>query len=127
MLSSIQLIGLMMAGYCFHPTTNLGGLRAAAQSISYDGAFWCWRWSWDVHSLSSIDIVEQQSGYASGLEYLATAHRFHHLLIATLAECERLPFDLPSRRRTSGRLPDRVLKIRPSTGFLVSIWCFLCW
>jgi len=57
------------------------------------------------------------------VEYLATAHRFHHLLDCHLAECERLPFDLQAKKRTSGRLPDRVLwdEVRPFLGSYVNL------
>lgn len=65
-LSSIQPIGLLMAGYSSNNKYSLlGGLRAAAQSISYEIplALSVLAVVMMSNSLSSIDIVEQQSGY----------------------------------------------------------------
>lgn len=98
-LSSIAPIGLLMAGYASNNKYSLlGGLRAAAQSISYEIPL-----SLAVlavvmmsNSLSTIDIVEQQSGYGI-LSWNVWRQPIGLLLfwIAALAECERLPFDLP--------------------------------
>ena len=98
-LSSIAPIGLLMSGYASNNKYSLlGGLRAAAQSISYEIPL-----SLAVlaivmmsNSLSTIDIVNQQSGYGIlGWNIWRQPVGFLIFWIAALAECERLPFDLP--------------------------------
>jgi len=97
--SSIAPIGLLMAGYASNNKYSLlGGLRAAAQSISYEIPL-----SLSVlavvmmsNSLSTIDIVNQQSGYGIlGWNLWRQPIGLLIFWIAALAECERLPFDLP--------------------------------
>lgn len=98
-LSSIQPIGLLMAGYASNNKyALLGGLRAAAQSISYEIplALAVLAVVMMSNSLSTIDIVEQQSGYGIlGWNVWRQPIGFLIFWIAVLAECERLPFDLP--------------------------------
>ncbi|MBW4631521.1 MAG: NADH-quinone oxidoreductase subunit NuoH [Iphinoe sp. HA4291-MV1] len=98
-LSSIQPIGLLMAGYASNNKYSLlGGLRAAAQSISYEIplALAVLAIAMMSNSLSTIDIVEQQSGYGIlGWNVWRQPVGFIIFWIAALAECERLPFDLP--------------------------------
>ncbi|MBE9126837.1 MULTISPECIES: NADH-quinone oxidoreductase subunit NuoH [unclassified Coleofasciculus] len=98
-LSSVAPIGLLMSGYASNNKYSLlGGLRAAAQSISYEIPL-----SLAIlavvmmsNSLSTIDIVEQQSGYGIlGWNIWRQPVGFLIFWIAALAECERLPFDLP--------------------------------
>ena len=98
-LSSIQPIGLLMAGYSSNNKYSLlGGLRAAAQSISYEIPL-----SLAVlaivmmsNSLSTVDIVNQQSGYGIlGWNIWRQPVGFMLFWISVLAECERMPFDLP--------------------------------
>ncbi|MBD2023248.1 NADH-quinone oxidoreductase subunit NuoH [Leptolyngbya sp. FACHB-711] len=98
-LSSIAPIGLLMAGYASNNKYSLiGGLRAAAQSISYEVplALSVLAVVLMSNSLSTIDIVQQQSGYGI-LGWNAWRQPIGLLIfwIAALAECERLPFDLP--------------------------------
>ncbi|MEW5856388.1 MAG: NADH-quinone oxidoreductase subunit NuoH [Cyanobacteriota bacterium] len=98
-LSSIQPIGLLMSGYSSNNKYSLlGGLRAAAQSISYEIplALSVLAIAMMSNSLSTIDIVEQQSGYGI-LSWNVWRQPVGFLIfwIAALAECERLPFDLP--------------------------------
>jgi NAD(P)H-quinone oxidoreductase subunit 1 len=97
--SSIAPIGLLMSGYASNNKYSLlGGLRAAAQSISYEIPL-----SLSVlaiammsNSLSTIDIVQQQSGYGIlGWNIWRQPVGFIIFWIAALAECERIPFDLP--------------------------------
>ena len=94
-LSSIQPIGLLMSGYSSNNKYSLlGGLRAAAQSISYEIPL-----ALAVlmsNSLSTVDIVDQQSG-AGILSWNIWRQPVGFLIfwICALAECERLPFDLP--------------------------------
>jgi NAD(P)H-quinone oxidoreductase subunit 1 len=98
-LSSIQPIGLLMAGYSSNNKYSLiGGLRAAAQSISYEIplALAVLAVVMMSNSLSTIDIVQQQSGYGIlGWNIWRQPAGFLIFWIAALAECERLPFDLP--------------------------------
>ncbi len=98
-LSSIAPIGLLMSGYASNNKYSLlGGLRAAAQSISYEIplALAVLAIVMMSNSLSTIDIVEQQSGYGIlGWNVWRQPVGFLIFWIAALAECERLPFDLP--------------------------------
>lgn len=98
-LSSIQPIGLLMSGYASNNKyALLGGLRAAAQSISYEIplALAVLAVVMMSNSLSTIDIVQQQSGYGIlGWNIWRQPVGFVIFWIAALAECERLPFDLP--------------------------------
>jgi NAD(P)H-quinone oxidoreductase subunit 1 len=98
-LSSIAPIGLLMAGYSSNNKyALLGGLRAAAQSISYEIplALAVLAIVMMSNSLSTIDIVNQQSGYGIlGWNVIRQPIGFVLFWIAALAECERLPFDLP--------------------------------
>jgi NAD(P)H-quinone oxidoreductase subunit 1 len=98
-LSSIQPIGLLMSGYASNNKyALLGGLRAVAQSISYEIplALSVLAIVMMSNSLSTIDIVQQQSGYGIlGWNLWRQPAGFLIFLIAALAECERLPFDLP--------------------------------
>lgn len=98
-LSSIQPIGLLMAGYASNNKYSLlGGLRAAAQSISYEIplALSVLAIAMMSNSLSTVDIVNQQSGYGIlGWNIWRQPVGFLIFWIAALAECERLPFDLP--------------------------------
>jgi len=76
----------------------LGGLRAAAQSISYEIplALSVLAIVLMTNSLSTIDIVNQQSS-AGILSWNIWRQpvRYIDYWICALAECERLPFDLP--------------------------------
>ncbi len=98
-LSSIAPIGLLMSGYASNNKyALLGGLRAAAQSISYEIplALAVLAIAMMSNSLSTIDIVEQQSGYGIlGWNIWRQPVGFLIFWISALAECERLPFDLP--------------------------------
>ncbi|HLO89128.1 MAG TPA: NADH-quinone oxidoreductase subunit NuoH [Nostocaceae cyanobacterium] len=98
-LASIQPIGLLMAGYASNNKYSLlGGLRAAAQSISYEIplALSVLAIVMMSNSLSTIDIVNQQSNFGIlGWNIWRQPLGFLIFWIAALAECERLPFDLP--------------------------------
>ncbi|WP_013322597.1 NADH-quinone oxidoreductase subunit NuoH [Gloeothece verrucosa] len=98
-LSSIAPIGLLMSGYASNNKYSLlGGLRAAAQSISYEIplALSVLAIAMMSNSLSTIDIVQQQSGYGIlGWNIWRQPAGFLIFWISALAECERLPFDLP--------------------------------
>jgi NAD(P)H-quinone oxidoreductase subunit 1 len=98
-LSSVVPIGLLMSGYASNNKYSLvGGLRAAAQSISYEIplALAVLAIAMMSNSLSTIDIVDQQSGYGIlGWNIWRQPVGFVIFWIAALAECERIPFDLP--------------------------------
>lgn len=98
-LASITPIGLLMSGYSSNNKYSLlGGLRAAAQSISYEIplALSVLAIVMMSNSLSTIDIVQQQSGYGIlGWNIWRQPVGFLIFWISALAECERLPFDLP--------------------------------
>jgi NAD(P)H-quinone oxidoreductase subunit 1 len=98
-LSSITPIGLLMSGYASNNKYSLlGGLRAAAQSISYEIplALSVLAIAMMSNSLSTVDIVDQQSGYGIlGWNVWRQPVGFLIFWIAALAECERIPFDLP--------------------------------
>ena len=98
-LSSIQPIGLLMSGYASNNKYSLlGGLRAAAQSISYEIplALAVLAIVMMSNSLSTVDIVDQQAGVGL-LSWNIWRQPVGFLIfwICALAECERLPFDLP--------------------------------
>nr|YP_009309045.1 NADH-plastoquinone oxidoreductase subunit 1 [Joinvillea ascendens]YP_010293710.1 NADH-plastoquinone oxidoreductase subunit 1 [Joinvillea sp. Yi14364]AFA27799.1 NADH-plastoquinone oxidoreductase subunit 1 [Joinvillea ascendens]AOS86788.1 NADH-plastoquinone oxidoreductase subunit 1 [Joinvillea ascendens]ULQ66514.1 NADH-plastoquinone oxidoreductase subunit 1 [Joinvillea sp. Yi14364] len=98
-ISSIAPIGLLMAGYSSNNKYSFsGGLRAAAQSISYEIplSFCVLSISLLSNSSSTVDIVEAQSKYGFlGWNLWRQPIGFLVFLISSLAESERLPFDLP--------------------------------
>nr|QVX30716.1 NADH-plastoquinone oxidoreductase subunit 1 [Vatairea guianensis] len=98
-ISSIAPIGLLMSGYGSNNKYSfLGGLRAAAQSISYEIPLTLCVLSISLlsNSLSTVDMVNSQSKYGFwGLNLWRQPIGFFVFLISSLAECERLPFDLP--------------------------------
>nr|YP_010705010.1 NADH-plastoquinone oxidoreductase subunit 1 [Porella grandiloba]WCQ78546.1 NADH-plastoquinone oxidoreductase subunit 1 [Porella grandiloba] len=99
-VSSIVPLGLLMAGYGSNNKYSfLGGLRAAAQSISYEIPLALSVLSIALqlsNSLSTVDIVEAQSKYGFWSWNLwRQPIGFIVFSVASLAECERLPFDLP--------------------------------
>nr|YP_009319784.1 NADH dehydrogenase subunit 1 [Salpinga maranonensis]APA18830.1 NADH dehydrogenase subunit 1 [Salpinga maranonensis] len=97
--SSIVPIGLLMSGYGSNNKYSfLGGLRAVAQSISYEIPLTLCVLSISLlsNSSSTVDIVEAQSKYGFlGWNLWRQPIGFIIFLISSLAECERLPFDLP--------------------------------
>nr|YP_010410755.1 NADH-plastoquinone oxidoreductase subunit 1 [Cycas zeylanica]URF35331.1 NADH-plastoquinone oxidoreductase subunit 1 [Cycas edentata]URF34983.1 NADH-plastoquinone oxidoreductase subunit 1 [Cycas zeylanica]URF36027.1 NADH-plastoquinone oxidoreductase subunit 1 [Cycas edentata]URF36723.1 NADH-plastoquinone oxidoreductase subunit 1 [Cycas edentata]URM83805.1 NADH-plastoquinone oxidoreductase subunit 1 [Cycas edentata] len=98
-VSSIAPLGLLMAGYGSNNKYSFsGGLRAAAQSISYEIplALCVLSISLLSNSLGTVDIVEAQSRYGFwGWNLWRQPIGFIAFFISSLAECERLPFDLP--------------------------------
>nr|YP_010286933.1 NADH-plastoquinone oxidoreductase subunit 1 [Hydrocharis morsus-ranae]UKT60935.1 NADH-plastoquinone oxidoreductase subunit 1 [Hydrocharis morsus-ranae] len=98
-ISSIAPIALLMSGYGSNNKYSfLGGLRAAAQSISYEIPLTSCVLSISLlsNSSSTVDIVEAQSKYGFwGWNVWRQPVGFIVFLISSLAECERLPFDLP--------------------------------
>nr|AKZ30975.1 NADH dehydrogenase subunit 1 [Scaevola phlebopetala] len=98
-ISSISPVGFLMSGYGSNNKYSfLGGLRAAAQSISYEIPLTLCVLSISLlsNSSSTVDIVEAQSKYGfGGWNFWRQPIGFLVFLISSLAECERLPFDLP--------------------------------
>nr|YP_011010025.1 NADH-plastoquinone oxidoreductase subunit 1 [Hydrocotyle vulgaris]WPW46487.1 NADH-plastoquinone oxidoreductase subunit 1 [Hydrocotyle vulgaris] len=99
-ISSIAPVGLLMSGYGSNNKYSfLGGLRAAAQSISYEIPLTLCVLSISLrlsNSSSTVDIVEAQSKYGFwGWNLWRQPIGFIVFIISSLAECERLPFDLP--------------------------------
>nr|QXU75628.1 NADH dehydrogenase subunit 1 [Acorus calamus] len=98
-VSSIAPIGLLMSGYGSNNKYSFsGGLRAAAQSISYEIPLTLCVLSISLlsNSSSTVDIVEAQSKYGFwGWNLWRQPIGFLVFLVSSLAECERLPFDLP--------------------------------
>nr|YP_010560036.1 NADH-plastoquinone oxidoreductase subunit 1 [Euphorbia discoidea]YP_010809402.1 NADH-plastoquinone oxidoreductase subunit 1 [Euphorbia pudibunda]YP_010809971.1 NADH-plastoquinone oxidoreductase subunit 1 [Euphorbia pseudosimplex]UED21637.1 NADH-plastoquinone oxidoreductase subunit 1 [Euphorbia discoidea]UOA67012.1 NADH-plastoquinone oxidoreductase subunit 1 [Euphorbia pudibunda]UOA67663.1 NADH-plastoquinone oxidoreductase subunit 1 [Euphorbia pseudosimplex] len=98
-ISSIAPVGLLMSGYGSNNKYSfLGGLRAAAQSISYEIPLTICMLAISLlsNSSSTVDIVEAQakSGFW-GWNLWRQPIGFFIFFISSLAECERLPFDLP--------------------------------
>nr|YP_010231248.1 subunit 1 of NADH-plastoquinoneoxidoreductase [Nephroselmis pyriformis]QSV37317.1 subunit 1 of NADH-plastoquinoneoxidoreductase [Nephroselmis pyriformis] len=97
--SSVAPIGLIMSGYgSNNKYAFLGGLRAAAQAISYEIPLALCVLSVVLlaDSLSTLSIVQEQAyGGVLGWNLWRQPIGFVAFLIAALAECERLPFDLP--------------------------------
>ena len=98
-LSSIVPIGALMAGYASNNKYSLlGGLRSAAQSISYEVplALSVLAVVMMSDSLSTVEIVAQQSSQGI-LSWNIWRQPIGVVIfwIAALAEAERLPFDLP--------------------------------
>nr|YP_010702215.1 NADH dehydrogenase subunit 1 [Asplenium castaneoviride]YP_010702303.1 NADH dehydrogenase subunit 1 [Asplenium ruprechtii]WCL38421.1 NADH dehydrogenase subunit 1 [Asplenium castaneoviride]WCL38509.1 NADH dehydrogenase subunit 1 [Asplenium castaneoviride]WCL38597.1 NADH dehydrogenase subunit 1 [Asplenium ruprechtii] len=98
-VSSIAPLGLLIAGYASNNKYSiLGGFRAAAQSISYEipPALCISAASLLSGSLSTVDIVKAQSKFGFlGWNPWRQPVGFLAFFISSLAECERLPFDLP--------------------------------
>lgn len=98
-VSSVAPIGLLMAGYGSNNKYSfIGGLRAVAQSISYEIplALCVLSITLLTNGLSTIDIIEKQATYGIlSWNIWKQPVGFIAFLIASLAECERLPFDLP--------------------------------
>lgn len=98
-VSSVAPIGLFMAGYgSNNKYAFLGGLRAIAQSISYEIPLALCVLAITLLSdeLSTVAIVEKQASFGM-LSWNCWKQPIGLIafLIAALAECERLPFDLP--------------------------------
>ncbi|KAJ4736593.1 hypothetical protein LUZ62_009732 [Rhynchospora pubera] len=97
-ISSIAPIGLLMSGYGSNNKYSFsGGLRAAAQSISYEIPLTLCVLSISLRVILQVQlIVEAQSKYGFwGWNLWRQPIGFLVFLISSLAECERLPFDLP--------------------------------
>ncbi len=101
-MGSIAPIGSLMAGYASNNKyALLGGLRAAAQSISYEIPLALSVLSVVIMtgSLSTVAVVDAQTGYGmlswNVFKPIVGQIGFVVFLISALAETERAPFDLP--------------------------------
>jgi NAD(P)H-quinone oxidoreductase subunit 1 len=98
-ISSVAPLGLFMAGYGSNNKYSfIGGLRAVAQSISYEIplALCVLAVTLLTNDLSTIEIIEKQSSLGIlSWNIWRQPIGFIAFFIAALAECERLPFDLP--------------------------------
>jgi len=100
-VGSLSVIGIIMAGWASNNKYSLyGGMRAAAQIISYEipSAIAIMTVIIPVGSLSMVDIVNAQKGgiqhwflFRNPFIFLA----FIVYFIASLAEVNRTPFDIP--------------------------------
>jgi NADH-quinone oxidoreductase subunit H len=100
-LGSLSVVGIIMAGWASNNKYSLyGGMRAAAQIISYEipAAIAIMTVIIPVGSLSMVDIVNAQKGgiqnwfiFRNPFTFLA----FFVYFIASLAEVNRTPFDIP--------------------------------
>jgi NADH-quinone oxidoreductase subunit H len=100
-LGSLSVVGIIMAGWASNNKYSLyGGMRAAAQIISYEipAAIAIMTVIILVGSLSMVDIVNAQKGgiqnwfiFRNPFTFLA----FFIYFIASLAEVNRTPFDIP--------------------------------
>jgi NADH-quinone oxidoreductase subunit H len=100
-LGSLSVIGIIMAGWASNNKYSLyGGMRAAAQIISYEipAAIALMTVIIPVGSLSMVAIVDAQKGgiqnwfvFRNPFTFIA----FFIYFIASLAEVNRTPFDIP--------------------------------
>jgi len=95
-LSSLGVYGIVLAGWSSNNKyALLGGLRSAAQMISYELPLGLATIGVLMHtgSLSLVKIVETQG--AQGWFFIPQFLGFLIFLICAVAECNRTPFDLP--------------------------------
>jgi NADH-quinone oxidoreductase subunit H len=96
-ISGLSVVGLLMAGWAsFNKYSLLGGLRSAAQAVSYEiplvlsvvGLLLL------AGTMSLNTIIEQQSGWFTDWYFLRQPLGFVIFFIAATAEANRTPFDL---------------------------------
>ena len=98
-LSSISVIGMVMSGWgSANKYSLIGGMRSAAQAISYEIplilsvlAVVLFTGSMDLNSI----VQAQKGGALSWLWFSITPISFIIFLISSTAEVNRIPFDLP--------------------------------
>ncbi len=100
-VGSLSVIGIIMAGWASNNKYSLyGGMRAAAQIISYEipAAIAIMTVIIPVGSLSMVDIANAQQGGIQNWFLLRNPFTFLGFVIyfiASLAEVNRTPFDIP--------------------------------
>ncbi len=100
-LSSISVIGMVLAGWASNNKYSLlGGMRSAAQAISYEIPLVLAVLAVVLFagSMNLLDIVEAQRGPLGPLSwywFYITPLAFIVFLISSIAEVNRIPFDLP--------------------------------
>jgi hypothetical protein len=118
-MASLAVYGVMLAGWSSNNKYSfLGGLRASSQMISYEITL-----SLSVVSLFMLagsvdinDIVKNQGPDLLTWNVVRQPLAFLLFLIASFAETNRTPFDLPEGRvRAGGRLSRRIFEheVRP--------------
>jgi NADH-quinone oxidoreductase subunit H len=101
-LASISVYGVALGGWASNSKfALLGGIRGAAQMISYELALGLSLVPvvMMAQSFSLVDIVDAQAGYPY---ILAQPVSFAIFLIAAMAESKRIPFDLPEAENELG-------------------------
>jgi NADH-quinone oxidoreductase subunit H len=97
-ISSLGVYGIIMSGWASNSRyAFLGGLRSAAQMVSYEVSigFVIVTVLLNVGSLNMTDIVEAQSGSIFNWHFIMFLPLFVIFYISALAETNRPPFDLP--------------------------------
>ena len=97
-MSSLGSYGIIMAGWASNSKYSfLGGLRSAAQVISYEIAMGLSLVGVMMlsGSLNLIDIVKAQEKYPLGAFLFPQILGFFVFMVAAVAETNRAPFDLP--------------------------------
>ncbi len=100
-VTSLSVIGIIMAGWASNNKYSLyGGMRAAAQIVSYEipAALAIMTVIIQVGSLSMVDIVKAQAGGIQNWFLFSNPFTFLGFVvyfISSLAEVNRTPFDIP--------------------------------
>ncbi|AEH22212.1 NAD(P)H-quinone oxidoreductase subunit 1 [Thermodesulfobacterium geofontis OPF15] len=97
-LSSLSAYGVILSGWASNSRyAFLGGLRASAQVISYEIAMSLALLSVVLMagSLNLIDIVKAQIYSPYKIYLIPQIIAFYVFIISAIAECNRVPFDLP--------------------------------
>lgn len=97
-LSSLSAYGVILSGWASNSRyAFLGGLRASAQVISYEIAMSLALLSVVLMagSLNLVDIVNAQINSPYKIYLIPQIIAFYVFIISAIAECNRVPFDLP--------------------------------
>jgi len=97
-ISSISIIGLVIAGWASNNKYSLlGGMRSAAQAISYEVPFFISAIAVAIlaGSMNMNEIVGQQAGGLFSWNMWPSLVGFAVFFICCIAEVNRVPFDLP--------------------------------
>jgi NADH-quinone oxidoreductase subunit H len=96
--STVTIMGIVMAGWGTNNKYSLlGGLRSAAQLVSYEVpiVFASLSVTFYAGSLSTVDIVTKQAGLSWNIFKFPLAIAALMYMVGQLAETNRTPFDLP--------------------------------